>query len=96
MVDRSGQLEVEVIEARGLTPKPGSKSLPGEAQQLTLAHSGKQGNGYPVLHGSALCRLQERGYLLIVERVNFFPFHPGQLTAVGGIARDVVQVNSLF
>lgn len=34
MVDRSGQLEVEVIEARGLTPKPGSKSLPGEAEQV--------------------------------------------------------------
>ena len=33
-MDRSGQLEVEVIEARGLTPKPGSKSLPGEAGQL--------------------------------------------------------------
>lgn len=33
-MDRSGQLEVEVIEARGLTPKPGSKSLPGEAKQL--------------------------------------------------------------
>lgn len=34
IMDRSGQLEVEVIEARGLTPKPGSKSLPGEAEQL--------------------------------------------------------------
>lgn len=33
-MDRSGQLEVEVIEARGLTPKPGSKSLPGEAEQV--------------------------------------------------------------
>uniref|UniRef100_A0A8C2N7C6 C2 domain-containing protein n=1 Tax=Capra hircus TaxID=9925 RepID=A0A8C2N7C6_CAPHI len=32
IMDRSGQLEVEVIEARGLTPKPGSKSLPGEAE----------------------------------------------------------------
>lgn len=34
IMDRSGQLEVEVIEARGLTPKPGSKSLPGEAKWL--------------------------------------------------------------
>lgn len=34
IMDRSGQLEVEVIEARGLTPKPGSKSLPGEDEQL--------------------------------------------------------------
>lgn len=34
IMDRSGQLEVEVIEARGLTPKPGSKSLPGESEQL--------------------------------------------------------------
>lgn len=29
MIDRSGQLEVEVIQARGLTPKLGSKSIPG-------------------------------------------------------------------
>lgn len=34
IMDRSGQLEVEVVEARGLTPKPGSKSLPGEPKQL--------------------------------------------------------------
>lgn len=40
IVDRSGQLEVEVIEARGLTPKPGSKSLPGEAEQ--------QGEGFRI------------------------------------------------
>ncbi|TRY95759.1 hypothetical protein DNTS_026441 [Danionella cerebrum] len=30
LMDKKGQLEVEVIRARGLTPKPGSKSLPGE------------------------------------------------------------------
>ncbi|MED6285089.1 Regulating synaptic membrane exocytosis protein 1, partial [Characodon lateralis] len=29
LMDKKGQLEVEVIRARGLTPKPGSKSLPG-------------------------------------------------------------------
>ncbi|XP_015680172.1 regulating synaptic membrane exocytosis protein 3 [Protobothrops mucrosquamatus] len=29
MIDRNGQLEVEVIEARGLIPKLGSKSFPG-------------------------------------------------------------------
>lgn len=29
MVDRGGQLEVEVNQARGLTPKPGSKNIPG-------------------------------------------------------------------
>lgn len=29
MADRSGQLEVEVIQARGLIPKLGSKSIPG-------------------------------------------------------------------
>ena len=29
MVDKKGQLEVEVIRARGLTQKPGSKSTPG-------------------------------------------------------------------
>lgn len=34
IMDRNGQLEVEVIEARGLTPKPGSKSLPGKAEHL--------------------------------------------------------------
>lgn len=29
MADRNGQLEVEVIQARGLIPKMGSKSIPG-------------------------------------------------------------------
>lgn len=42
IIDRSGQLEVEVIEARGLTPKPGSKSLPGEA----FGYGGPAGQGY--------------------------------------------------
>ena len=32
MVDKKGQLEVEVIRARGLTQKPGSKSTPGKGQ----------------------------------------------------------------
>lgn len=27
--ERNGQLEVDIIQARGLTPKPGSKTLPG-------------------------------------------------------------------
>lgn len=31
LMDKKGQLEVEVIRARGLTPKPGSKSLPGKS-----------------------------------------------------------------
>lgn len=29
MLDRGGQLEVEVNQARGLTPKPSSKNIPG-------------------------------------------------------------------
>lgn len=29
MVDRGGQLEVEINQARGLIPKPGSKNIPG-------------------------------------------------------------------
>lgn len=36
LMDKKGQLEVEVIRARGLTPKPGSKSLPGSARALGL------------------------------------------------------------
>lgn len=27
--ERNGQLEVDIIQARGLTAKPGSKTLPG-------------------------------------------------------------------
>lgn len=37
MMEKKGQLEVEVIRARGLVQKPGSKSLPGSSlihQQL--------------------------------------------------------------
>lgn len=29
MMDKKGQLEVEIIRARGLVVKPGSKTLPG-------------------------------------------------------------------
>lgn len=34
--DRKGNLEVEVIRARGLQPKQGSKLLPGEKNYLNL------------------------------------------------------------
>lgn len=34
MVDKKGQLEVEVIRARGLTQKPGSKSTPGKGKKI--------------------------------------------------------------
>ncbi|KAM4872531.1 regulating synaptic membrane exocytosis protein 3 isoform 2-T2 [Thomomys bottae] len=40
IMDRSGQLEVEVIEARGLTPKPGSKSLPATYIKAYLLENG--------------------------------------------------------
>lgn len=35
MVDKKGQLEVEVIRARGLTQKPGSKSTPGKGKNMS-------------------------------------------------------------
>ncbi|XP_036748904.2 regulating synaptic membrane exocytosis protein 3 isoform X2 [Manis pentadactyla] len=40
IMDRNGQLEVEVIEARGLTPKPGSKSLPATYVKAYLLENG--------------------------------------------------------
>ncbi|XP_008833658.1 regulating synaptic membrane exocytosis protein 3 [Nannospalax galili] len=40
IMDRSGQLEVEIIEARGLTPKPGSKSLPAPYIKAYLLENG--------------------------------------------------------
>ncbi|KAM9321660.1 regulating synaptic membrane exocytosis protein 3 [Gastrophryne carolinensis] len=40
MVDRNGQLEVEVIQARGLTPKPGSKTIPAPYIKVYLIESG--------------------------------------------------------
>jgi len=36
MMDKKGQLEVEVIRARGLVQKPGSKSLPGKVSVTSL------------------------------------------------------------
>lgn len=36
IVDRGGQLEVEVNQARGLTPKPGSKNIPGMEKSPSL------------------------------------------------------------
>jgi hypothetical protein len=35
MVDKKGALEVEVIRARGLVGKPGSKALPGTFSSQT-------------------------------------------------------------
>ncbi|KAM4615019.1 regulating synaptic membrane exocytosis protein 1 isoform 2-T2 [Polymixia lowei] len=40
MMDKKGQLEVEVIRARGLTPKPGSKSLPAPYVKVYLLDNG--------------------------------------------------------
>lgn len=39
LINKKGQLEVEVIRARGLTPKPGSKSLPGKGLSLISPYS---------------------------------------------------------
>lgn len=33
MMDKKGQLEVEIIRARGLVVKPGSKTLPGKKEK---------------------------------------------------------------
>nr|XP_015203971.1 PREDICTED: regulating synaptic membrane exocytosis protein 3 isoform X2 [Lepisosteus oculatus] len=40
MVDRSGQLEVEVIQARGLTPKPGSRTIPAAYVKVYVLENG--------------------------------------------------------
>ncbi|CAM4578300.1 regulating synaptic membrane exocytosis protein 3 [Lepidochelys kempii] len=40
MIDRSGQLEVEVIRARGLTPKLGPKSIPATYVKVYLLENG--------------------------------------------------------
>ncbi|XP_051773208.1 regulating synaptic membrane exocytosis protein 1-like isoform X11 [Ctenopharyngodon idella] len=40
LMDKKGQLEVEVIRARGLTPKPGSKSLPAPYVKVYLLENG--------------------------------------------------------
>ncbi|KAM3596319.1 uncharacterized protein V6R79_012349 [Siganus canaliculatus] len=40
MVDRGGQLEVEVNQARGLTPKPGSKNIPATYVKVYLLENG--------------------------------------------------------
>ncbi|KAK1802621.1 hypothetical protein P4O66_004264 [Electrophorus voltai] len=40
MVNKKGQLEVEVIRARGLLQKPGSKSLPAPYVKVYLLHNG--------------------------------------------------------
>lgn len=40
MVDRAGQLEVEVTQARNLTPKPGSKNLPATYVKVYLLENG--------------------------------------------------------
>lgn len=38
MVDKKGALEVEIIRARGLVGKPGSKALPGNQSSHACHH----------------------------------------------------------
>lgn len=45
MADRSGQLEVEVIQARGLIPKMGSKTIPGRWMGRKGVRDGGRGMG---------------------------------------------------
>ncbi|XP_039591345.1 regulating synaptic membrane exocytosis protein 4 isoform X1 [Polypterus senegalus] len=40
LMERSGQLEVEIIQARGLTPKPGSKTAPAAYIKVYLLENG--------------------------------------------------------
>ncbi|XP_064876102.1 regulating synaptic membrane exocytosis protein 3 [Oncorhynchus nerka] len=40
MVDRGGQLEVEINQARGLTPKPGSKNIPATYVKVYVLENG--------------------------------------------------------
>lgn len=47
MMDKKGQLEVEIIRARGLVVKPGSKTLPGKSRRGSpvTAHHPRSGFG---------------------------------------------------
>nr|XP_023995229.1 regulating synaptic membrane exocytosis protein 3-like [Salvelinus alpinus] len=40
MVDRGGQIEVEINQARGLTPKPGSKNIPATYVKVYVLENG--------------------------------------------------------
>lgn len=40
VVDRGGQLEVEITQARGLTPKPGSKNIPATYVKVYVLENG--------------------------------------------------------
>ena len=48
-MERNGGLEVEVVQARGLTMKPGSKGPPGETDP-----TGAQGSKVSLLENTAL------------------------------------------
>lgn len=45
--ERNGQLEVDIIQARGLTAKPGSKTLPGVGLPFLLRGRGGGRRGGP-------------------------------------------------
>lgn len=58
MVEKKGALEVEVIRARGLVGKPGSKSLPGDLSRHTVAQFRGQRHSmltYTFCYLSTLC-----------------------------------------
>lgn len=67
MADRNGQLEVEVIQARGLIPKMGSKSIPGRWLERVGDGGGAMGTG------AMLGPSQEPALSLLLTR---FPTQP--------------------
>ncbi|XP_065501660.1 regulating synaptic membrane exocytosis protein 4 isoform X1 [Caloenas nicobarica] len=61
--ERNGQLEVDIIQARGLTPKPGSKTLPGDSLGKLRAH------GAQALHGSCQGPPGRTGFVNFSDRL---------------------------
>lgn len=84
VLDRSGQLEVEVIEARSLTPKPGSKSPPGEAEQLGALRKG------PGREGGVVSPQLTSSLWLLLTMIHTWPGRPVELDGAGVGQRDSV------
>ncbi|CAF99408.1 unnamed protein product, partial [Tetraodon nigroviridis] len=90
IVDRGGQLEVEVNQARGLTPKPGSKNIPATYVKVYVLENGVclakkktkvvKRNLDPTYQQALLFDESPQGKVLQVRDASFRCSHPSRHT----------------
>lgn len=71
-------------------------TVPAQAQGLPLPHTGEQGDGIQGLEPVPPDGLEESGDLCIIQRLQLWPLHPGQLAGIGGIEAEIAHLDGLL